>query len=88
MILTSFESPNGLIINVSDYGIGVNENDAKRIFLLGVRSRNARMINAEGYGIGLYVVKTILKMYGGEIRVSHFSNPTTFEIKLPRRLYT
>ena len=34
------------------------------------------------------VVESILKMYGGEIRVSHLSNPTTFEIFLPRKIYS
>ena len=88
VIFSAIDTPDGLIINVSDYGIGIGKNDAERIFLLGVRSNRARRINAEGYGIGLHVVKSILKKYGGEICVSHFSNPTTFEIKLPRRLYT
>ena len=88
VIFSAIDSPDGLIIYVSDYGIGIDKNDAERIFLLGVRSNRTRQINAEGYGIGLHVVKTILKMYGGEIRVSHLSNPTTFEIFLPRKIYS
>lgn len=88
VIISAYDSPNGLIINVSDYGIGIDKHDVERIFFLGVRSNKARRINAEGYGIGLHVVKTILKMYKGEIRVSNLSNPTTFEIKIPRELYS
>ena len=76
-----------LTIKVSDYGIGVDSKDTERIFLLGVRSKNARKINAEGYGIGLHVVRLILDAFNGEIRLSHNQNPTTFEIKLPRKLY-
>lgn len=88
VIFSAYDSPNGLIISISDYGIGIDKNDVEKIFFLGVRSNKARRINAEGYGIGLHVVKTILKRYGGEIRVSHLSNPTTFEIKLPKELYS
>lgn len=76
-----------ITINVSDYGIGVDSKDAERIFLLGVRCKNARQMNAEGYGIGLYIVKSILYAFGGNIRLSHNQNPTTFEIKLPKNIY-
>ena len=88
VIFSGYESPTGLIIKVSDYGIGIDRNDVEKIFLIGVRGNKARRITTEGYGIGLHVVKTIIKMYGGEICVSHCSNPTTFEILLPRKLYT
>jgi signal transduction histidine kinase len=81
------DTSQGLMIYVSDNGIGIMEEDVHKIFLLGVRSENARKIVADGYGIGLYVVKLILDTFGGEISVSSCQNPTTFEIKLPRNLY-
>lgn len=82
------ETPEGLSIYVSDKGIGIAKGDTNKIFLLGVRSEMARRINSDGYGIGLYVVKLIINTFGGDIRVSNNQNPTTFEIKLPRKLYT
>ena len=87
VLFSAEDNSEGLIINVSDSGIGVAPKDAIRIFLLGVRSDNARRINAEGYGIGLLVTKLIIEAFGGEIRLSNYKNPTTFEIKLPRTLY-
>lgn len=84
---TAKDTTDGLVVFVSDTGIGIIEEDASKIFLLGVRSKNARRIDADGYGIGLHVVQLILNTFGGSIRVSNFKKPTTFEIKLPRKLY-
>ena len=81
------ETTEGLTIFVSDSGIGITKDEDSKIFLLGVRGKNARKIDADGYGIGLHVVKLILNTFGGDIRVSSNQNPTTFEIKLPRKLY-
>ena len=75
-----------LIVYVEDRGIGVVMGEEEHIFNLGVRGKNARQINAEGYGIGLHVVRQIIEAYGGEIRLSHHQNPTVFEIKLPHKL--
>ncbi len=75
-----------IIITVSDYGIGIEENEKEDIFLLGVRSKNVSKFNTEGYGIGLHVVKQIINDFGGEIRVSNCFYPTIFEIKLPIKL--
>lgn len=84
---TANDTTDGLMICVSDSGIGILEEDASKIFLLGVRSKNARKIDADGYGIGLHVVQLILNTFGGSIRVSNLKKPTTFEIILPRKLY-
>lgn len=88
VLFSAEDAPEGLIIFVSDWGIGISDTDTSKLFHLGVRSENAKKISAEGYGIGLHVVKLIIKAFGGEIRVSHRRYPTTFEIKLPRNLYT
>ena len=80
------QKPEGLSIYISDNGIGISINDVERIFLLGVRSNYARKINADGYGIGLYVIKHLVNIYDGTICVSNGINPTTFEIKLPKKI--
>lgn len=86
--ITASESYDGCYIQITDYGIGINEKDKDRIFLLGVRSENAQKTNSEGYGIGLHVVNQILRDFGGKISVKQCSNPTIFEIKLPHLLYS
>lgn len=86
VVFDAKETPDGLSIFVSDQGIGIAREDTDRIFLLGVRSKEAKKISAAGYGIGLHVVKLILNSFRGLISVSSNQNPTTFEIKLPREL--
>jgi sensory box histidine kinase len=83
----AYETLENLIINIADYGIGVDEKDKEKIFLLGVRSDKAKKTNSEGYGIGLHVVQQILFDFGGTIQVKNCFYPTIFEIKLPNKLY-
>ena len=87
VLFTAEETKEGLVIYVSDNGIGIVKEDVSKIFLLGVRSKNAMVIDSDGYGIGLHVVKLIIDTFGGEIIVSNNSNPTTFKILLPRKLF-
>ena len=88
VLFSAKETSEGLVVHVSDRGIGIAEEDTSRIFLLGVRSKNAMKVSAGGYGIGLHVAKLIINTFGGTIRVSSNSNPTTFEVLFPRVLYT
>jgi signal transduction histidine kinase len=76
-----------LIINVLDDGLGVPDGEEEKIFLLGVRSKNVSTINAEGYGIGLHVVRLILGEFDCMIRLSNNQGPTNFEIKIPSTLF-
>ena len=77
---------NGLVISVSDFGIGIKETEKENIFALGVRGKEATQDNNEGYGIGLHIVQQILSDFGGSIRVSNCSLPTVFEITLPKEM--
>ncbi len=86
VLLSAKDCREGLFIEIEDRGIGVTKGDEERIFLLGVRSKNASIMNAEGYGIGLHVVRLIIEAFGGEIKLTHHKNPTIFAIKLPRNL--
>jgi PAS domain S-box-containing protein len=70
-------------ISFSDNGIGIRENSLKRIFEMFYRATD----QAEGSGIGLYIVKNAVDKLGGQISVA--SNPgegTRFQILLPNRI--
>jgi signal transduction histidine kinase len=85
--ITGYETNDNLIINVSDYGLGIEQKDTNKIFLLGFRGENVTRINSNGFGIGMSVIKQIINDFGGKIRVAHLESPTTFEIKLPKKLF-
>jgi len=84
--ITGIEVGNCLIVNVSDYGLGISETDSEKIFSMGFRGDNVIKYNTDGFGIGLPVVKQIIEDFDGEICVSNFHCPTTFEIKLHKKL--
>ena len=86
--ISAYQTSEFLIIHVADDGIGIQDKEKNRIFLLGVRSDKAKKTNSEGYGIGLHVVKQILTDFDCVIRVLNNENPTIFEIKIPRKLYS
>lgn len=55
----------GLIIQVSDEGIGISEKDQKHLFERFFRAENA--INIKGTGLGLHIVAKFVEMLHGDI---------------------
>ncbi|WP_290724075.1 PAS domain S-box protein [Archaeoglobus sp.] len=66
------------IIRVIDYGKGVPDEIKEKIFEEG-------FTKGDGMGLGLYITKRILEIFGGEIKVKD-NKPTgaIFEIKIPK----
>jgi len=86
--ITGIESDDDwLIINITDSGLGVDDEDKEKIFLLGYRGKNAVKQVSDGFGVGLHVVSQIIKDFGGEISITNLCEPTTFQIKLPKKLF-
>jgi len=69
------------ILKVSDNGIGIDLSKySDRVFRLYTRFHH----NAEGKGIGLYLVKMQTQLMGGTIEIeSEVNIGTTFTIKIP-----
>lgn len=73
-----------LEIAVSDTGIGIPEQEKPRIFSKFARAQNATIVDTEGSGLGLYIVKSYIMGWGGAIRFeSKEGKGTTFYISLP-----
>lgn len=72
-----------VILEVTDQGLGIHEEDLKHVFVPFFRAENVRSIT--GHGIGLPLAERILKMHKGQITVSSKINQgTTVTIKLPQ----
>ncbi len=56
-----------IMITVKDTGIGLSEEDIKRLFKKFVRIKNKKTSGILGTGLGLSTVKTIVDLYGGKI---------------------
>ena len=73
-------------INVKDNGIGMSKNDIDKIFEKYVRLNDKRSIVKEGTGIGLSLVKSLVKLHNGEVTVnSELGSWTEFTIKIPNK---
>lgn len=70
-------------IDFADYGIPIAENDKDSIFRLFYRTQEAKKRVQSGSGMGLYLVKEIMKGHGGDCYVKRLNNPTIFTISIP-----
>lgn len=67
--ITSRNDLNKLIIEITDNGIGIEENHLKHIFKKFYRVNTGNLHDKPGYGIGLYYVKTTLNQMNADISV-------------------
>lgn len=71
-------------LEISDTGIGIGKDDINKIFDEFYRSDNAKAVELDGTGLGLPIVKNLIKRYGGNIDVqSTLGKSTTFTISFP-----
>jgi PAS domain S-box-containing protein len=54
---------------VKDSGIGIPEAEQKKLFTKFFRAENAAAIENEGNGLGLYLVKSLVELLGGEVGI-------------------
>ncbi len=75
----------GVIIRVSDTGVGIATEDIPHLFQKFYRTDNSITREVGGTGLGLYITKQIAEMMGGKVWVeSTLGTGSTFYVKLPR----
>jgi two-component system, OmpR family, phosphate regulon sensor histidine kinase PhoR len=75
----------GIVIEVSDRGIGIAREHLPRLFERFYRVDKARSRDLGGTGLGLAIVKHIAQVHGGRVSVeSRLGEGSTFRIHLPR----
>jgi len=73
-------------ISVKDKGIGIEEADLVKIFDRFKQVEKTLSRNAEGTGIGLSLVKSLVELHGGTIKVvSKLGEGSKFTVSLPSR---
>ena len=69
---------------VKDNGIGMTKEDMKHTFEKFYRGENAKLVDSNESGVGLYSTKKIIEMHNGEISIDSIDGKgTTIEVKLP-----
>lgn len=72
------------LVEVSDTGIGIPEQDLERIFEKFYRAENSRQEATYGTGLGLPIAKSLVELHDGSISVtSKLGKGSTFRVQLP-----
>ncbi|MDP3093825.1 MAG: PAS domain-containing sensor histidine kinase [bacterium] len=79
------ETANEVRTEVQDTGIGIADNEQKRVFTKFFRASEAVLTEPAGSGLGLYMAKNIIESHGGKIGFTSKQNKgTTFYFTLPK----
>lgn len=73
-----------IYISVEDEGIGISKEDQVHLFSKFYRGENAKKLQTEGSGLGLFITKKVFEAHGGEVSFeSTIDKGTTFYLKIP-----
>jgi len=75
-----------VVLRVQDQGIGIPPEDVKRVFKRFYRVTRRSMAHVKGTGLGLFIVKAIVKKHGGRVIAESQGEGkgTTIVMELPR----
>lgn len=73
-----------LTVDVADTGLGISDEDQKKIFEKFYRAKDPRIGKIPGTGLGLTLAREVMRLHGGDITVqSQIDKGSTFTLTLP-----
>ena len=77
---------NTLEISIKNSGTGISNQDIHYVFDKFYKTDKSRSIDKKGLGLGLYIVKKIVKLHNGDINVkSKIGEYTQFNLYIPKK---
>jgi len=84
VIVSCQKEKNGLVFTVSDFGIGIQEDDMDQLFEIKTIPSSVDTLGEKGTGLGLVLCHDLVKKHKGEISVdSKKGNATVFRVFIP-----
>ncbi|MCC6783591.1 MAG: GAF domain-containing sensor histidine kinase [Planctomycetes bacterium] len=77
-------NPRYFVLDVSNLGQGIDDDEKERIFEARYRGRRAAETAGPGAGLGLAISRHIMQLHGGRLDVTSLRGPTTFSVYFPR----
>lgn len=72
------------LIHVADTGIGIPVAEQSQVFTKLFRADNAKIVDADGTGLGLYIARAMVERMGGRVWFTSVENQgTNFFVRLP-----
>ena len=82
--LVAKNKDNNMLVDISDTGMGIPQDEQVRVFEEFFRASNAKKVERDGTGLGLTIVKKIIKKHHGKIWVeSKLGKGTSFKFTIP-----
>jgi two-component system, OmpR family, sensor histidine kinase SenX3 len=77
--------PKRVAVRVRDRGIGISQNELKRIFRRFYRIPEAVAMRVKGSGLGLFIVNSVARKHGGRVSAASDGpgHGSTFTLQLP-----
>lgn len=81
------KSKSKITVSVSDQGIGIPKHHQEKIFTKLFRSDNAKEMDPDGTGLGLYITKSVMEVIDSSIAFTSKENVgTTFTLHFPEKI--
>lgn len=82
--LKTREQDGNLVVTFNDQGIGIPQKNQAHMFQKFSRADNAKRVDANGSGLGMFIADKIVHAHGGKITFTSEENVgTTFTVSLP-----
>jgi signal transduction histidine kinase len=79
------DSVDRVTVSIENSGMGIASDEISRVFEKFYKTDKSRSRDKNGLGLGLYLVKTIIQLHGGDITVSSVENQyCRFEFYIPK----